>query len=167
MAHALLLCKWGAATPPCCQSMLCATAQLLSAALHVSADRAPEETHHSLPPAWQQITPLTKPFQFSAIRLWFLQRNWTENANGHSTKAMWHGLTWSWMPFSATSQIWSSVGIRVGRIRMLPLIWSQCPRSPEPPSHTSICALNVVQAWEQSPASEEGTWKGNTIRQTW
>ena len=135
MAGSLLLCKWGAAAPPCGQSMLRATAWLLSchgrseSGIHGDLRAQPsatEETYHSLPPAWPRTTPLTNLFNSTVIS----PARWAENANGQSTKAMWHGLTWSLMPFSVTTPIWSSVVVRVGLIRMLPWIRSQCPRSP-------------------------------------
>ena len=176
MAHLLLLCKWGAAALPCRKSMLRATARLLSVALGVTADRTRVFTgiygrsrahrkkhtihfrlHDNERRHWQTSSIFCNSTMISPAK-------WAENANGRSTKAMWYGLTWSLMLFLATTPIWSSVVVRVGRIRMLPWIQSQCPRSPEPPSHTSICAQTAVQAWEPSPASE-GTWGGSTIGQ--
>ena len=175
MACALLSCKWGAAAPPCRETMLHATARLLLAALGVTADHTWVFTgiyRHSQ--AHQKKHTIHFRLHDNEQRHWpsfFNFRQFSHDFSSkmgwkrrQSTKAMWHGLTWNWMPFSATTQIWSSVVVRLGQIPMLPWIQSQCPRSPEPPSHTSICALNAVQAWEPSPASE-GTWGGNTIGQ--
>ena len=158
MARSLLLCKWGAAAPHCRQSMLRATARLLSAALDVTADRTRVFTgiyggsrahrkkhtihfrlHDNERRHWQTSSIFCKSTVISPAK-------WAENANGQSTKAMWHGRTWSLMPFSATTPIWSSVVVQVGLIRMLPWIRSQCPRSPELPSHTSICALTAYSS---------------------
>ena len=176
MARSALLCKWGVAAPPYRQSMLRATARLLLAALGVTADRTRVFTgiygrsrahrkKHTFTSACMTtndaIDQTSSTFCNSTV---ISSPTWAENANERSTKAMWHGRTWSWMPFLATILIWSSVVVRVGRIPMLPWIRSQCPRRPEPPSHTNICALTVVQVWEQSPASE-GTWGENTTGQ--
>ena len=176
MARSALLCKWGAAAPPCRQSMWRATARLLSAALGVTADhtwvftgiyghsRAHRKKHTFTSACMTTNDAIDQTSSTFCNSTGISSPTWAENANGRSTKAMWHGLTWSWMPFSVTILIWSSVVVRVGRIPMLPWIRSQCPRSPEPPSHTNICALTAVQAWEPSPASE-GTWGENTTGQ--
>ena len=88
---------------------------------------------------------------------------WTENAHRHNTKAMWHGLTWSWILFWATTRIWSSIMVQVGQIWMLLWIRSQCPRSPKSTSLTSTCVLNALLAGKPSPASKD-IWKGSTIK---
>ena len=171
IAHMLLLCKWSAATLPCHQSTLRAGAGLLSVlgpimlAYSQGSTGIAERTGRNTSFTSDRMTTNDAIDQTSSIfcnSTMIYPATWTENSNGRSTKAMSHGLTWSWMPFLATTQIWSCVVVLVDEIRMLLLIWRQCPRSPGPPSITRICALNAFWAREPSLASE-GTWEGNII----